>query len=60
MVEVTEEDAEARTEWRWKIRCGDLDEKSRNKKIHFQPVGDNVSRNPDPQQHIWVFRLQPD
>ena len=24
VVEVTEEDTEHRTEWRWKIRCGDL------------------------------------
>ena len=24
VAEATEEDAEDRTEWRWKIRCGDL------------------------------------
>ena len=33
MAEVTEEDAEVRNKWRWKIRCGDLDERSRKEKI---------------------------
>ena len=30
VVEVTEEDAEDRTEWRWKIRCGDLPRENPN------------------------------
>ena len=32
VVEVTEEDAEYRTKWRWIIRCGDLRRGSRKKK----------------------------
>ena len=34
-VEVTEEDTEDRNNWRWKIRCGDHDEKSQKKKNKF-------------------------
>ena len=39
IVEVTDEDVEHRTDWRWNIRCGDPYERSRKKKKKNHCIG---------------------